>query len=262
MDYLSLKEIQKIEIDILDYIVNVCKENKLRYFLFYGSLIGAVRHNGFIPWDDDIDLAMLKNDYDCFIEITHNNPHPFYKVIEPKYTPAALFPGIKVCDTRYQIEEGSIKEEYLNGIFVDIWPLYKYQENIINLKKIRSLEKRRYMSCQRKFTKSNNGSSLLKLIAFIFFHNKKPSSYNKIILREYDKLSLVENNTYVNSVFSLGKVPFPLSMFEETIYLPFEGKKYACPKDYDKILRIIYGDYTVVPPKNERASHFLKAFRK
>lgn len=95
----SLEELQHIELGILDYIDTICKQYNIRYFLAYGTLIGAIRHKGFIPWDDDIDICMLRNDYNKFIEITKNEKGR-YRLFHFSNTPGAYNEYVKVVDSR------------------------------------------------------------------------------------------------------------------------------------------------------------------
>ncbi len=120
----SLKTIQNLEFEILKYIRDICDANGLRYYLAYGTLIGAVRHQGFIPWDDDMDIHMPRPDYMKFVEIVKANPHPYYKLISRETEPRFTLLVAKMIDSRTKLTQISLwKEKVQLGLFVDIFVL-------------------------------------------------------------------------------------------------------------------------------------------
>ena len=98
MEKIKSNEIKQIELDILKYIKRQCEKYNLRYYLAYGTLLGAVRHKGFIPWDDDIDIHMPREDYGKFIELEHNNPDSKYRILSPKYNKDYYYSFAKMID--------------------------------------------------------------------------------------------------------------------------------------------------------------------
>ena len=253
-----LREIQLIELEILKEIDRVCRENKIKYFLIEGSLLGAVRHNGFIPWDDDLDIGMLRDDYDKFLKIADeklkigfklccynniNNYHlPFSKVIT-------------INNRGFKNKEAVLSRKY-NGPFVDIFPLDtsnialgKYQTKKFN--KIRKY--RDILLIKVRYRIKFSWKRLLYFIESPFYSNKK--LHEKIY-----KLSTKENkksSKYIinySSSYGVAKEIFPICSFEEGISMKFEDMMVTIPKNYNYILTRIYGDYMQLPPKNKRVS--------
>lgn len=260
---LNLEEIHKAEEKILDYIVDICDKNNLKYYLFYGSLIGAIRHKGFIPWDDDIDLVMPIADYDKFIEISRKETHPYFKVVESKHTKNIVFNGIKVVDTRYKVKEWEIKENSVYGLFVDIFPLVNHQPGVVNEKRIQKLSKFRWASSQKKFTRSTRGQTFIKLLGFLTFRLVNPYYFVKKIDREIDKSKTITKSDFYRDILGIKqKLIFPKKWFSGELFWEFENKKYRIPKNYDNILKQIYGNYMEIPPVGKRATHYLDVWEK
>ena len=120
----NLSEIKKIELDILRAFRSFCEKNSLRYFLAYGTLLGAVRHGGFIPWDDDIDVAMPRTDYERFLKEFRDERYEVYDLSKKGY----FYPFAKLCDTTtVLIEEMSVKNSI--GVYIDIFPMDGIADN-------------------------------------------------------------------------------------------------------------------------------------
>lgn len=124
MDEFTIQDVQKLEFDILKYIKKVCDENKINYYLAYGTLIGAVRHHGFIPWDDDIDIMMPREDFIKFVESTNKDKHDYFKVVCRENNTNFTAPLPKVIDSRTKLTQhyGFIEKVDL-GVYVDIFIL-------------------------------------------------------------------------------------------------------------------------------------------
>lgn len=123
MKELSLREVQLGELEILKRLDSICREQGLKYFLYAGTMIGAVRHKAFIPWDDDIDVAMPRRDYDRLMAWwdEHGAQEAPLRMMNIHTNPKYIYPISRLCDTRYQVDyEGT--REYGLGLFVDIYP--------------------------------------------------------------------------------------------------------------------------------------------
>lgn len=252
MKTIPFAEQRAIQLKLLQEISEFCNKNDITYFLAYGTLIGAIRHKGFIPWDDDIDIAMPRNDYEHFVR-TFNDAYPFSKVVDMHNNKKYGFAFAKVHDTRTIVFETQYAQDCF-GVYVDVFPLdgIKGESQIYKSLKLRKLlhtKKANYT--QRKLSK--------KIINFI----------GKIVLLPYSVhslLKLVEKNA---TLYPFGTTPkcacivepfgtkeiVDTSIFSSAIDGEFEGKKYKIPIGYDKWLRSIYGDYMQLPPKEKRVTH-------
>lgn len=251
---LSLAEVKKIEIEILDYIVSVCEANNLRYFLAGGTLLGAVRHGGFIPWDDDIDINMPRPDYDKLVEIMRNvNGRFMLKAFE--ISEDYVYAFAKMVDTTTELIEKDIPHPGY-GLFVDIFPLDGLPND--------ESERKRF---QDKLWKYNNmlGYSIQKsaahknLIFKIKYIFSKCIGYKRLLklIGRNAKSYLYELCDYVavvtTAVNKYRKIPREL--YEGSTYLSFEGKEYSVPEKYDEYLTGLYGDYMKLPPEDKRISN-------
>ena len=261
-----LLKLHKEEQGILDELDRICKKNGIKYFLTGGTLIGAVRHKGFIPWDDDIDLGMTRNDFEKFLkvckrELNDNYYLDYYKI--NKHNPK-LYAKLKRKDTLFI--ENSIKnvKKLDNGIWIDIFPYDNIEEfnsenhiaknNFrINVEKLAGLKCgiKSYLSEYRKEHK-------LKMLFIDSFLKVCPL---KILLGIAEKKLSSDNND--NSKY-LSNMTGGLELSKEThlrtdifplVKLEFEGKKYYCPKEYNKILTKVYGDYMKLPPIDKQVTH-------
>ena len=132
MKKLTLDEVKKIQLEILAYIDSFCKKNNISYFINYGTLLGAVRHKGFIPWDDDIDISMDREHYNMFIE-KFNQDSSKYKILSLDTDKAYFNNFIKVVDTTTKIVDNRNYKTFSCGVFVDIFPMDKFNDKkIIN----------------------------------------------------------------------------------------------------------------------------------
>lgn len=247
-DEISLEEMKQIELDILLKIDSFCKENQLRYAIGYGTLIGAVRHHGFIPWDDDIDIMMPRPDYEKFINSFQDSIYKLLCIEHGDYYRTYA----KVYDSRTLITNTNNKDM---GIFVDVIPIdglpAKEDEARSYLRKMVRIRKWMY-----------------KIMAYNIYGRKKPVLKSSVfrligvlypipnIIRLYLSLSKkydFENSNYVAG-FAVGPDTWLLKreFVDKFTDLEFEGKLFKAPLYYDQCLRVLYGDYMQLPPVEER----------
>lgn len=254
---IDLNELKKIQLQILDEVATFCEANNINYWLDSGTLIGAVRHKGFIPWDDDIDLAMLREDYDKFIKL-FNSHNERYKVYCYENNKKFYYSYAKILDTQTILYE---PDERGSKISINI-DLFVYDNAPSDMKSAEKIYKKRdrYNTCEFAYKhhgKAKGGVlrrfsvSLLKIFVRMF-----PRSYFvKRLVKNAKKYS--EKDTEFVGDFTGCMTHFicDKASLNEFIDAEFEGKKYKIPIGYDKILRLIYGDYTQLPPEEERVSH-------
>lgn len=261
MKMIDTVELKEIQLQILEEIDRFCQANSIQYFLFAGTLIGAVRHNGYIPWDDDIDICMKRSDYERFFStfncssysgylsaICHENDKEYY-----------LAAG-KVVDTRTVLIEKT-KFKHSIGVYVDVFPMDNLPAEDNKIKALDSkLKKYRWMQTLKTVVPDSKRSMLKNLALYCGEILLRPVSISTII-RKITLLAKTfahcENEKLADiSVFTYGmKEVFPASDFAESCKLSFEGKKFNAPINYDDVLSRMYGDYMKLPPKEKQISH-------
>lgn len=251
MKKLSSKEIKEKELNILIAFDSFCSKNNLKYYLAYGTLLGAVRHKGFIPWDDDIDVVMFREDYDKFIELVNsNNINENFKFICVE-NGTWEEPIGKIIDINTRAYYSSKKNI---GIWIDIFPLDYYNKRLFKINAIL----RRFIIAKgtEKFNFKNKkdiAKFILKIISFpisLMSMSKNINSSSK----KSKKSSVVANMVmaYKNDYMNLADL--------EQGQIEFEGHIFMTFKDTDKYLKRIYGDYMKLPPENKRRTHQMNAF--
>ena len=265
---LTFREAQLGAYEILKFLDGLCREQKLNYFLMYGSLIGAVRHKGIIPWDDDIDIMMPREDYDKLIAYCGTNKEQLYpfKLFENSLIPEYPHPIARMSDMRYRIDFDNEKD-YGIGLFVDIYPLDGVGNN---LQKAKKMVRKSYnnaslcfLTSRKKFGIDNTTSwvrLIMKYPAFLWANlmgNKHYIEKADKYCRWYD----YEGSKYVSGVAQPwrekakeNKNIYEKSWFE-IMEAEFEGGKFYIPKEYDKILTMGYGDYMTPLPEAQRQTH-------
>ena len=256
----DLKRLQENELEILSYFDEFCKKNNLEYYIAYGTLIGAVRHKGFIPWDDDVDVFMKGEDFLKVQEIFNNkntDKRYFLQSLESEKNYYLLWNKIRLNNTIF-VEKGWEENQINNGFFIDIFPLMDYPVGKL---------KQKLTSIKIKVTKlliNNNIKYNLKYDTYGFFGKILSKIFklipqkirNKIVIRNMKKLCEYRSNSeYYYSIEEDLKVKFKKDFFEEKILLPINEKMFYAPKKYDECLKISYGDYMKLPPEEERAGH-------
>ena len=255
----NLKEIQGLELSILDYITDICKENDLRYFLAGGTLLGAVRHNGFIPWDNDVDISMPRPDYNRLIAIMEKQPVGRYQILSPKNKNDYYYPFAKVVDTKTKLVELTRSNSVSNmGLFIDIFPIdtVPADHNI-------AVERLRYVNkwgikIAGSVASDKDLPAFRKVTHFIWYWLFKGLGREQCLEKVEAKLAYDQfgSTGYIASTYGLReeKEIIEYEAFASAVELPFEGKTYSCPIGYDKYLRQMYGDYMKLPPEKDRVA--------
>lgn len=252
--YLSLDEIKSIELGILDYVAGICEKHHLRYYLAYGTLIGAIRHHGFIPWDDDIDIVMPRPDYEKLLDICQSaSPEKRYQMLNSR-DEGYLYGFAKVVDRRTEMVDDTVEMIPGLGIWLDIFPYDGMtSKNSWNNRICYYLNKLRGAAIYKEFPQGKGANYFVwKLCRLIGY---------RIFLKWYERLCKVvpyDTSQYVGLI-SDRRDYHPRELFKETIKVQFEGKEYDAPIGYDQMLRNYYGDYMQLPPEEQRVSHHIKA---
>lgn len=270
-----MKEIQDVSLEILKKVTDLCGEIGCRYSLVYGTLIGAIRHQNYIPWDDDVDIMMPRPDYDRFLDyITSRDVDisplaVFNRQIQKRY-----FYGItRICDMRYEIFTDN--EPNLGmGIFIDIYPYdglgSDREEAIRRLTESNSLSKDIILSTRVRLNvpKENNWKGKLSYIySWIKHHLLGPGHYFKKKRNLFRDLTDYDHSKFVGPLVWFFTKPervlFEREIFSTLIKVPFGKYMFYVPKEYDRMLSQEYGDYMNLPPVEKRVYHHqYKAYRK
>ena len=261
---LEKNDLQIILVDILKEFIKVCDKLGLKYYALGGTLLGVVRHNGFIPWDDDIDIGMFRDDYEIFLKEA-----PKYinkKFFLQTYISDEEYPQIfaKLRDSETTFIDKIVKNINMNhGVYIDIFPLDKLSDNKhiqrFNMLYFKLLREKLYNNLY--FDADNRRGikgRILNLLAKIILFNKNREE----ILESIEKLIRKYNSKDLNYIWNAGgawgiKEIVNIEWFGEGIKKKFEGLDIVIPSDYDSYLRNIYGNYKELPPEEKRFSHHI-----
>ena len=256
------KKIQKYELEILIEFDRVAKKNNLKYMLVGGTLLGAIRHKGFIPWDDDIDIGMPREDFEKFKKIWKKEVDTkkyFYQDMDNTENYGMIFGKLKMKDTLLVEKTNNIKKED-QAFWIDIFPFDKISTNIKKAK--RDLIKAYiykiiyYLKCKNKLIEH---TFIRKLAAFVlkvmsyFISKERCKNMLNNLFHKYDSLEQYKTVSYGGTY--IFKEICDINYFDNLIETEFEKKKFLIPKEYDKYLTHIYGDYMKLPPVEKRKSH-------
>ena len=261
---ISAADLRKMMLDILKDVHSFCEKNDIHYLLAYGTLLGAVRHKGFIPWDDDIDIWMPRPDYDRFLS-TYN--HPYFKVISAYNDKTYPLDFAKVHDTRTIVCEQGGDGNW--GIFIDIFPVERVPSESEWKKMEKAHNNYRHIVANQRFTRNfklSKSAGLRKNINILIGKLAHPFiSVNKVLLKEdaYMKRFAAEDCRFYCDFMVVRTFLLEKQVVEERTMLPFEDGEFYAPKQYDKWLTLIYGDYMTPPPAEMRVSkHGIQAYWK
>lgn len=271
-----MSEIQQISLEILKKITDICDREGFRYYLIYGTLIGAVRHRGFIPWDDDVDIIMPRPDHTRLFAFLKEHTD-LLEVLKLKVFSRENVPGYKygiprICDTRYIISTSNERDCGM-GVFIDVYPLdglgNSYEEAVTMMRES-SFWLHRIANAIKKHIEIPRALNIKGKIVFMLNRFRDKLLGVKYLFAKQSKSIRKYNysdSEYVGPVqwyfTKPEKVVFDKSIFEERIKLPFEKYEFYVPREYDRLLTQEYGDYMSFPPVEKRVYHHqYKAFRK
>ena len=257
MKEISYAENKQIQLGILRNFIDFCDNNNLSYFIGYGSLIGAVRHEGFIPWDDDIDIQMPRSDYTKLIEIYNKQNSTQYRLISP-YSKSSLHSYVKIIDTRtVKIENGVRYTGNYLGIDIDVFPLDSLpsaqSEYDFIYNKTRKIYKK-FIYLKTDFTGKSLKELVLRLYQFFIRDSASLIKKAEKIIAKYS----YNNSEYIGtlaSYYDYYNDRHKIDNYQGYVMLNFEGIDVKAPIGYDNILKTIYGDYMQLPPEEEQATH-------
>lgn len=262
MERLNNQQIKVIELKILQYVVSLCDKNGLRYFLSYGTLLGAIRHRGFIPWDDDIDIVMPRDDYSKLIDILKLEQDRKYKVLVPGVD-GYFYEFAKVVDLDTYVDEIGL-ENSERALWIDIFPLDGLDKK--DRAHHRFFNIMHYFRVAAVYKKMPPSPLWARIPLFFFwricrFIGWRP--FLNMILKAAKKYK-IDDCRYVGYAASFpGENKYiPKEYFKETVKVPFEGGMYNAPSMWDEYLKMLYGDYMKLPAEEKRIPHNIIAYKK
>lgn len=254
MDEIMLRKLQTVELDILLIFDKFCRDNGICYSLFAGTALGAVRHQGFIPWDDDVDVFMDLKNYDRFISLWRENPVKGY-YLQATDDVCSHINHTKIRkDGTILASQNEMESNDHHGIWIDIFPFYKVPVDEHKRKKFNRTAYIRILFTRNHIPEKAN--VLIKVAAFV--SRIMPARLKELIqfssekkLRQFDGLTSKFEYEDISAAIWMNKY-YPSNMFDEYTNIVFSDHDFQIVKDYKKMLEIKYGDYMQLPPLEER----------
>ena len=253
MDDKMLKDLQKVELEILLEVDRICRKHNIKYFLVSGTLLGAVRHKGFIPWDDDIDICMPRKEYKkfCKIACTEMKKEYFLQNSNTDYSDR-WFAKVRKNNTTC-IEKGYEKSPAHQGVWIDIFPLvgvHNTQQELNKATKLATFSKRLLSKRFAAFGGLKDLSAEKKILKFV------PVCIIRAVAEAVMSIAFKNNDKYESCYYLWGdskiRARFPSDLFDDLCEVEFEGHMFPAPKRWDEYLTMVYGDYMTPPPPEKR----------
>lgn len=247
----QLKRHQEILTEMLQEIDGICKKYEISYLLFAGTALGAVRHQGFIPWDDDLDIVMMRSDYERFLKIASQELDSEMYYVQKEFSEhfpnffSKLRKNNTACIERYVPKDPKVHQ----GIYVDIFPCDNLSDHFLK-RRLQFLASKMVIasSLEERGYFTDNPFKKCAMMLCKYVPRKKLLEYTQN-RKEYNSKNV---HTFFGAASKYEKNVFPREWFIQKTELNFEGKKYPVSSSYDQMLKKIYGDYMIPTPESER----------
>ena len=252
---LNEEEIKEVELGVMDYIHNLCQKENINYSLAYGTLLGAVRHKGYIPWDDDVDISLKRDEYDKLYQAVLRDNDPIYKVASWENDARYPYPFYRVYDARTVYENNYIENDIDLGICVDVFPFDYYADVNKEMVKLDTYRRLSVYTLYGIHSKNAGLKNIIRYLLVLVFRLTRVKTWNK----KMNLLSMQANDS--DSIDYLMENKRTSTKFEKTLLdkvmdSPFEDRIYKIPEASHQILSAIYGDdFMEIPPVEKRVKH-------
>ena len=252
---LNEEEIKEVELGVMDYIHNLCQKENINYSLAYGTLLGAVRHKGYIPWDDDVDISLKRDEYDKLYQAVLRDNDPIYKVASWENDARYPYPFYRVYDARTVYENNYIENDIDLGICVDVFPFDYYADVNKEMVKLDTYRRLSVYTLYGIHSKNAGLKNIVRYLLVLVFRLTRVKTWNK----KMNLLSMQANDN--DSIDYLMENKRTSTKFEKTLLdkvmdSPFEDRTYKIPEASHQILSAIYGDdFMEIPPVEKRVKH-------
>jgi len=249
------RNVWNIQLELLEELKKVCKKHNLTYFAFYGALLGAMRHKGFIPWDDDIDVAMKREDYEKLCKIGPEEFKGKFFFQDEKTDNGYFYGHAKIRNsetTAIRKANWKSKQKFNQGIFLDIFPMdyvpdddnesYAFEKKMTNMHRPLKFVKYWYVERDYKGIKNKIRYIVYKTMLAIVGDKNYFAKYKKALMKYDGKKT---NSLAIISELSYENKKWKASLFDEMIEVPFENTSISVPKEYDEILSVTYKNWRV-----------------
>lgn len=247
----EINELQKIQLSMLKDFDAVCQKHRISYQLFSGTALGAVRHKGFIPWDDDIDVVMLREDYERFFNSASKelDSNKYYVQREFSEHWPMFFSKLRLNGTTYIEKYHSHDARIHQGIYIDIFPCD-------NLSDSRLMQKLQYIASKIVIAKSlyargYETNSTVKKCFMQFCRILPTEPFKRLCIRRNDSSSL-KVHTFFGGGKKFERSIYLREWFEQSVKMRFEDSEFPVSAHYDEMLRVMYGDYMIMPTLEQR----------
>ncbi|MBM6774815.1 LicD family protein [Olsenella profusa] len=271
MRRIPVEDIHPLLLGILEAFSSYCAEWGLSYFLDYGTLLGAVRHHGFIPWDDDVDVSMMRDDYERLVALAHKDPYidadRRYRILLPMELPN-FYPFIKVVDERTLAYERNIRREYGLGVWLDVFCMSYCPPDDRETARLFSRHNRlkqmnKMLVCgdivdegyKKVYPVARLGAAVLRVFGFT-----TERCMGEILDMLEGMPRVGKRIAQLSWPDNMEKDSYPAEWWNKTEQVEFEGRLFSAPAMYHEILMQHYGDYMALPPESERVRHGFEAY--